>query len=312
MPTRPRSGRLVADALGHRRTARPAPVDRDHRHPTPAGEGRPGLAALVGRLRRTMTTASRPRRSRCARPIRSPRLATTTVDLPGPGGTAVPVTVTVGIAKGVGMIHPDMATMLSVVLTDATVEPAVLLVPAPARCGADLGSAVRGRRHEHERHGLRPGLRRIGRPAGRGISGRRDGARRRAIEAVARDLARQQAADGEGATILITAQVSGARDDAAARAVARAVISSQPGQGGGPRQGPELGPDRGRRRQRRARPRGGPGGSGLEPDESRRCAAVGRSCWHPTCSGSRSPVTSSSTAPRAARWRSITRPPGRP
>jgi glutamate N-acetyltransferase/amino-acid N-acetyltransferase len=47
-----------------------------------------------------------------------------------------------------------------------------------------------------------------------------------AIEAVARDLARQQAADGEGATILITALVTGAADDAEARAVARAVISS--------------------------------------------------------------------------------------
>jgi glutamate N-acetyltransferase/amino-acid N-acetyltransferase len=48
----------------------------------------------------------------------------------------------------------------------------------------------------------------------------------KAVEAVARDLARQQAADGEGATALITCQVSGARDDADARAVARAVISS--------------------------------------------------------------------------------------
>jgi glutamate N-acetyltransferase/amino-acid N-acetyltransferase len=48
----------------------------------------------------------------------------------------------------------------------------------------------------------------------------------RAIEAVARDLARQQAADGEGATTLITCQVSGAADDADARAIARAVISS--------------------------------------------------------------------------------------
>jgi hypothetical protein len=47
-----------------------------------------------------------------------------------------------------------------------------------------------------------------------------------AIEAVARDLARQQAADGEGATTLITAVVSGARDDVEARAVARAVVSS--------------------------------------------------------------------------------------
>jgi glutamate N-acetyltransferase/amino-acid N-acetyltransferase len=47
-----------------------------------------------------------------------------------------------------------------------------------------------------------------------------------AIEAVARDLARQQAADGEGATILITTVVTGAVDDLDARAVARAVVSS--------------------------------------------------------------------------------------
>jgi glutamate N-acetyltransferase/amino-acid N-acetyltransferase len=43
---------------------------------------------------------------------------------------------------------------------------------------------------------------------------------------VARSLARQQAADGEGATSLITCGVSGARDDIDARAVARAVVSS--------------------------------------------------------------------------------------
>ena len=43
---------------------------------------------------------------------------------------------------------------------------------------------------------------------------------------MARSLARQQAADGEGATTLITCTVSGARDDVEARAVARAVIGS--------------------------------------------------------------------------------------
>jgi glutamate N-acetyltransferase/amino-acid N-acetyltransferase len=48
----------------------------------------------------------------------------------------------------------------------------------------------------------------------------------KAVEAVARDLARQQAADGEGATTLITCQVSGAADDRDARAVARAIVSS--------------------------------------------------------------------------------------
>ena len=43
---------------------------------------------------------------------------------------------------------------------------------------------------------------------------------------MARSLARQQAADGEGATTLVTCQVSGARDDVDARSVARAVIAS--------------------------------------------------------------------------------------
>jgi glutamate N-acetyltransferase/amino-acid N-acetyltransferase len=46
------------------------------------------------------------------------------------------------------------------------------------------------------------------------------------VESVARSLARQQAADGEGAHALVTCQVSGAADDADARAFARAVISS--------------------------------------------------------------------------------------
>jgi glutamate N-acetyltransferase/amino-acid N-acetyltransferase len=48
----------------------------------------------------------------------------------------------------------------------------------------------------------------------------------RALEAVCRSLARQQAGDGEGATTLINCGVSGAVDDAAARAAAREVIGS--------------------------------------------------------------------------------------
>ena len=120
-----------------------------------------------------------------------------------------------------------------------------MLRPAAARTWDQLS---RRRRHEHERHRLRPGVRGGGGRAGRGRVTTAAGASAPAIEAVARDLARQQAADGEGATTLITAAVTGARDDADARAVARAVVSSQPGQGRGPRPRPELGPDRGRRR----------------------------------------------------------------
>src|SRR5690606_36453837 len=49
-----------------------------------------------------------------------PKYATASVDLGG-----VPVTIN-GIAKGAGMIAPDMATMLSFVVTDAPIEAPVL------------------------------------------------------------------------------------------------------------------------------------------------------------------------------------------
>ncbi|MEO8438444.1 MAG: bifunctional ornithine acetyltransferase/N-acetylglutamate synthase, partial [Chloroflexota bacterium] len=53
------------------------------------------------------------------------KTATTTVELPGADSGSVTVRVS-GVAKGVGMIHPNMATMLSVVLTDANVAPELL------------------------------------------------------------------------------------------------------------------------------------------------------------------------------------------
>ena len=147
------------------------------------------------------------------------KVATTTVDIDG-----VAITVS-GIAKGVGMIHPNMATMLAVVLTDAAVEPAVLwslLRPAAARTWDQL--SVDGDTSTNDTvFVLASGA--AGNPSVQAgtTAAATLGA---AIEAIGRDLARQQAADGEGATILLTASVTGARDDAEARAVARAVISS--------------------------------------------------------------------------------------
>jgi len=152
------------------------------------------------------------------------KMATTTVDLPCPDGSTVPVTVS-GVAKGVGMIHPNMATMLSIVLTDATVDPAVLwsmLRPAAARTWDQL--SVDGDTSTNDTVFVLAS----GASAATPVAPGTDAAATlgTALEAVARDLARQQASDGEGATILITASVTGAQDDAAARAVARAVISS--------------------------------------------------------------------------------------
>ena len=130
-----------------------------------------------------------------------------------------------GIAKGVGMIHPNMATMLSIVLTDAAIAPATLwglLRPAAARTWDQL--SVDGDTSTNDTVFV---LASGGSEAATIDAGSPEavlfGA---ALEAVARDLARQQAADGEGAATLITAVVTGATDDADARAVARAIISS--------------------------------------------------------------------------------------
>jgi glutamate N-acetyltransferase / amino-acid N-acetyltransferase len=150
--------------------------------------------------------------------------ATTSVELQRPDGEPVTVTVT-GIAKGVGMIHPRMATMLSVMLTDAAATPEALwgiLRPVAARTWNQL--SVDGDTSTNDTVFVLASGASGAAPVEPGTaSATRFGA---AIEAVARDLARQQAADGEGASTLITATVAGARDDAEARSVARAIVSS--------------------------------------------------------------------------------------
>jgi len=152
------------------------------------------------------------------------KVATTPVDLPDGAGRPVRVTVS-GICKGVGMIHPRMATMLSIVLTDATVAPDLLwgmLRAAAARTWDQL--SVDGDTSTNDTVFV---LASGASGAAQIEAGSEDaGVLAGAIEAIARDLARQQAADGEGASTLITAAVTGARDDAEARAVARSIVSS--------------------------------------------------------------------------------------
>jgi glutamate N-acetyltransferase/amino-acid N-acetyltransferase len=152
------------------------------------------------------------------------KLASLELELPDADGGTAAVRVC-GIAKGVGMIHPRMATMLAVLLTDAAADPTTLhglLGPVVARTWNQL--SVDGDTSTNDTvFLLASGASRAARvePGTEGARALGD-----AIEAVARSLARQQAADGEGATTLLTCQVSGARDGAEARAVARAVVSS--------------------------------------------------------------------------------------
>ena len=189
----------------------------------PLEKVRAGLAALVPTLAATddallaVATALRTTDSQT-------KVATTTVELPAADGRPVTVRVS-GVAKGVGMIHPRMATMLSIVLTDATVAPEVLwgmLRPAAARTWDQL--SVDGDTSTNDTVFLLASGASEAAPVEAGTTAA--GVLGAAIEAIARDLARQQAADGEGASTLITAAVTGARDDAEARAVARAVVSS--------------------------------------------------------------------------------------
>jgi len=166
------------------------------------------LASLAEQLR---TTDSRP------------KAATVRVSLANAdGSTALTVS---GIAKGVGMIHPRMATMLALVLTDAVVEPATLgalLPPVVERTWNQL--TVDGDTSTNDTVFLLAS----GAAGGAAIEegGGAFATFAAAVEAVARSLARQQAADGEGASTLLTCQVSGAPDDAHARAVAREVVRS--------------------------------------------------------------------------------------
>jgi glutamate N-acetyltransferase/amino-acid N-acetyltransferase len=152
------------------------------------------------------------------------KVASVVLELPDAAGRSVAVRVS-GIAKGVGMIHPRMATMLAVILTDATADPTLLrniLRPVAARTWNQL--SVDGDTSTNDTAFLLAS----GAAGATPVADRSPEAATlaRAVEAVARDLARQQAADGEGATTLITCQVEEATDDADARAIARAVVAS--------------------------------------------------------------------------------------
>ena len=156
------------------------------------------------------------------------------------------------IAKGSGMLAPQLATTLCVVATDAAITPKALQ-EALARAGPDDAQHGDGRRrHVHQRHRLRPRQR-----PGRQPAHRRAGRRTSSVfEAALRDLlgemARAMAADGEGATRMLEVVVSGAPDDALRPRPAPGPSPVTAGEGGALRRRPELGP--GPRHGRRAGP----------------------------------------------------------
>jgi len=133
-----------------------------------------------------------------------------------------------GTVKGSGMIHPNMATMLCFITTDAAITPAVLngvlksvvdktfnnltvdgdtstndmvLVMANGASGAEVKGHIAGDK----------GM----------LNAFEEG-----LFAVCNDLCKQIAADGEGATKRVEINVTGARNEAEAKAAAKAVAAS--------------------------------------------------------------------------------------
>ena len=135
-------------------------------------------------------------------------------------------TVTIGgIAKGSGMIHINMGTTLSFVTTDAAISAEML------RCAlleaADVTYnmvSVDGDTSTNDTLAI----------LASGYAGNREITEKNddyylfleALTAAFRSVAKQLAADGEGATKLLICQVTGAKDNAAAKTIAKSVICS--------------------------------------------------------------------------------------
>ena len=139
------------------------------------------------------------------------------------GGTDVQIA---GIAKGSGMIAPNMATMLAFIATDAArPQPvlAALLADAPERSfnaiTVDSDTSTNDSVY----------LMASGAAGNDAVAGADDPALddfRGALDQVMQDLARQIVRDGEGATKFITIAVTGAADDTVAHGIGMSIANS--------------------------------------------------------------------------------------
>lgn len=129
-----------------------------------------------------------------------------------------------GVAKGAGMIHPRMATMLSFITTDAGIAPPLLGKMLRAAVNASFNRlTVDGDTSTNDTvivlaSGLSGVQVRSGTPdAARFLAG---------LTELSETLAKMIARDGEGAKKLVTVEVRGARTPADADRIARAIANS--------------------------------------------------------------------------------------
>ena len=125
----------------------------------------------------------------------------------------------VGMAKGAGMIHPNMATMLSVIVTDAVVSPRVLRMALKQATKRSFNRiSIDGDTSTND----------TVLALANGASGVHPSAEEfaAALEEASISLAQQVARDGEGATKFITIDVTGAKTEKMAEIVGRTIAKS--------------------------------------------------------------------------------------
>ncbi|MBR6335878.1 MAG: bifunctional ornithine acetyltransferase/N-acetylglutamate synthase [Clostridia bacterium] len=130
-----------------------------------------------------------------------------------------------GIAKGSGMIHPNMATMLVFITTDVSISPAMLQKALSGDIKSTFNMiSVDGDTSTNDMVSVMAnGM------AGNDIidsDGEAFGVFMKALNTVTVGLCRMIAGDGEGATKLLECKVSGAKTQNDANAVAKSVICS--------------------------------------------------------------------------------------
>lgn len=124
----------------------------------------------------------------------------------------------VGIAKGVGMIEPDMATLLTFFFTDAAIESSALDAMLRRVVAVTFNALSIDTDTSTSDSAV---------IWANGLAGPVDEhAFEAAFAGVALSLVKMIAADGEGASKLIEATVRGARDTASAKLVAKAIVNS--------------------------------------------------------------------------------------
>jgi len=127
-----------------------------------------------------------------------------------------------GVAKGAGMIHPNMATLLAFVTTDAAVDPSDLrrIVSRAADTTFNAISVDGDTSTNDTLLVLANGASGVT-PKGADLAAFEEG-----VRAVCADLARMIVADGEGATKVFEVRVRGAATQADARLAARTITNS--------------------------------------------------------------------------------------